>query len=525
MSVLFAVSCGDGATSTLVPDTGAAAAETAAAEAAAAEAAAAAAEAVELAKYGGTLTVGVIADHSTLDPAFSLTQIDISIIEQAYDNLIMVREDLSFKPELATSWEANDDLSSYTFHLRKGVKFHNGKEFNAEDVLFTFNRLKDPVVDTTARVQFQSVQDIVALDDYTVRFDLDGPNGFFLDNLTIYQAAVLPANVDVERMTLEEFGTGAFKIEEYLPGERSVLVRNPDFWEEGKPYLDEMVFLGINEAVARAEALKSGDVDLVWRLEPQAVAGLEAHPDTLVLSVATSGNIGLTFDNTRPPFDNKLVRQAFQAATDRELINQAALLGLGTAANDHPIWPSDPRFSPQNAPPDYDPELAKSLLEQAGYPDGIDITLHTGDVGPGMIELAVAFQESAAPAGIRVEVKRQPADSFWSEVFMQEPFVIIYWGARPNPDAILTAGYHSGSAFNANRYFSDTVDELIERARGETLEEQKATYGEVQRILVDEVPGIVVAFQPLLYGLRSNVRGIIPHPLGRRIFQDAWLEE
>ena len=279
----------------------------------------------------------------------------------------------------------------------------------------------------------EAVDNIVAIDDYTVRFDLNGPNGFFLDIFTVYQFFILPADVDLDRLTLEAFGTGPFILDEWLAGERATMVRNPDYWEEGRPYLDEIVLVGIAEPVSRAAALKNGDVDMVYNLETQSVADIEAHPRTKVVSVASRGHMGITMDNSRPPFDNKLVRQAFQAATDRELINQAALLGLGSITYDHSIASSDPRFAPQYAP-EYDPELAKSLLEQAGYPDGIDITLHTGDVAPGIIEMAVAFKESAAPAGIRVDVQRQPSDAFWTEVFMQKPFVVVQWGDRPNVD-------------------------------------------------------------------------------------------
>ena len=534
VSVLFAVSCGGGATSTAVPDTGAAqAAEAAAAEAAAAEAAAAeaaAAAAAELAaqagpKYGGSLVVAMITDQSTLDPALQEASFDIAITQATYDNLLMVQPDLSLKPELATSWEANADLSSYTFHLRQGVKFHHGKDFSAEDVLFTFNRLLDPELDSAARTQLHDVVDIVALDDYTVRFDLGGPNGFFLESLSTFHSRILPTDVDIDRLQTEDFGTGPFILEEYLPGQRATMVRNPDYWEEGKPYLDEIVFQAVAEVATRAELLKSGDVDLVFRLEPQSAPGIEAHPDTVVSSAATSGNIGVNMDNAQPPFDNKLVRQAFQAATDRELINQAALLGLGSIAPDHPVPPTEPRFAPQYAPPDYDPDLARSLLEQAGYPDGIDVTLHTSNVGTGMIELAVAFKESAAPAGIRVEVQVHPSDGYWTTVWGVEPLSAIYWAGKPNPDQSLNLPYHSESPWNALHYSNDTVDELIERAKGETLEQQKVTYAEVQRILIDEVPGLVVAFQPVMYGARINVRGVDPHPLGYRLIQDAWLDD
>ena len=536
VSVLFAVSCGGGATSTAVPQAGAtqadeaAAAEATAAEAAAAEAAAeaAAAEAAaaEQSKSGGTITVAYFADHGTLDPAFSVAQLDNALLEQVYDKLLNINFDGSLKPALATSWEANEDRSAYTFHLRKGVKFHSGKDFTAEDVLFTFNRLRDPEVSTTWLDHSKTIKDIVALDDYTVRFDLTGPNGFFVDALTLYQTGILPTDVDFDRLAAEAFGTGPFILEEYLPGERATMVRNPDYWEEGRPYLDELIFVGIEEAATRAEALKSGDVDIVMRLEPQSVSALEAHPDTMVHSVH-SGRITLFMDNTQAPFDNKLVRKAFQAATNRELINQAALLGLGQPARDHSIPPTDPNYAPQYAPPDYDIELAKSLLEEAGYPDGIDVVLNTGDVGPGMIELAVSFKESAAPAGIRVEIARRSGDAFWSDVYLVEPFVVGYWSGRPNADQLLSTPYHSSSAWNSNKYSNPTIDMLIERGRAESPEEQKVTYAGVQRILIDDVPGLTIAFMPTLTGARNNVRGLgePPHPLNRKIFKELWLED
>ena len=475
-------------------------------------------------KYGGTLTMGIVANHATLDPLLVQTDLDLTITQATYDNLLMIQPDLITKPELATSWEANDDLSSYTFQLRRGVKFHHGKEFKAEDVLFTFERLLDPVFDSPQRSTFATIQEIIVLDDYTIRFDLDGPNGFFPASLSHFAGRILPADVDASRLTLEEFGTGPFKILEHLAGERTTMVRNDDYWEEGKPYLDELVILAIPEAAARAAALKSGDVDLVFQLEVQSISGIESNPDTVVLKTSSTSLIALDMDNRFPPFDNKLVRQAMQAATDREAIRQAMFFGLGSPAYDHPVPPNDPRFAPQYKPLDYNPDLARSLLEQAGYPDGLDIELYTADLGSGMLELAVAFKESAAPAGIRVDVQRVASDGFWDQYWMQKPFTVVIWLGRANPDLALSAQYLSDSTVNAPRYNNPTFDALVVKARGESLEDQKVTYAEIQRILIDEVPRLVVAFQPWLYGARINVRGAPPHPLGWAILQDAWLD-
>ena len=480
--------------------------------------------AAEEPKYGGTLVFALPPNSISLDPPFQLGDPDVFITQATYDNLLMIQPDLSVKPELATSWEPNDDLSSYTFHLRKGVKFHHGKAFKAEDVIFTFDRLLDPELDSPARSIFEVIKGIVVLDDYTVRFDLVAPNAFFPESLSIFQARILPADVDIGRLTLEEFGTGPFKLSEYLPNERATLVRNPDYWEAGKPYLDELVMLNISEVASRDEALKSGDAHITYQLSPQSIPGLEAHPATTVLKATSFSYIGLPMPTDVAPFDNKLVRKAMQAATDRQAINQAALLGLGVIARDHPIHPDHPVFAPQYAPPDYDPDLARSLLAQAGYPDGIDVTLHTADIGTGTIELAVAYKESAAPAGIRVQIQRHPSEGWFDNVWNNGLFTVVNWFGR-SPDQALSVQIHTESAWNATRYHNPVVDELIERARGQDLEGQRESYGEIQRILIDDVPRISVAFTPWVYGVRKEVRGVAPHPLGWPLVQDAWLDE
>ena len=504
-----------------------AAAEAAAAEAAAAEAAAEEAALPGAPKRGGTLTLAMVADGVTLDPPITLSAVDQAITQATYDNLLMFQPDGSVKPELAVSWEANDDLSSFTFKLRQGVKFHHGKDFSAEDVLWTFNRLLDPVLDSPIRPTFaKAIDEMVIIDDYTIRFDLVGPNGFFLDALSLHQVRIMPSDADVSRMTLEEFGTGPFMIEEYLPLERTTMVRNPDYWDEGKPYLDEYVILNIHEAATRAEALKSGDVDVIFDLEFGSVASIESHPDTVVLETAGTAWIGMPMRNDVEPFDNILVRKAMQAATDRESIWQAALFGRGAIAYDHPVPPSSSLYAPQHQAPDYNPELAKQLLAEAGYPDGIDITLHTADIGSGMIEMAVAFKEGAAPAGIRVDVHRNPSDGYWSNVWNHDhPFTVVWWAGRPNPDLALSIQYQGSR--NASHYFNDEFDALILRARAEIPEDQKVSYERIQEILIDEVPMLVVAFKPMLYGARNNVRGVTPHFLGATaiILQDGWIDD
>ena len=476
-------------------------------------------------KRGGVLKVTSFGTHTTLDPPFQLTQPDIIITMHTYDNLVQVMPDMTLKPMLATSWEPNDDLTSYTFYLRKGVKFHHGKEFKAEDVVATFDRLLDPELDSPARSSLAVIQNMEILDDHTVRFDLDAPNAFFPESLSLYQGRIVPSDIDPARFALEEFGTGAFMIKEHLPGERTVMVRNPDYWDEGLPYLDGITYITIPEAATRAEALKSGDIDFILAMEDKLAITLEAHPETKVLETASPTYLGLAMNMTVKPFDNVLVRKAIQAATDREAIRQSALLGKGSIANDHPIAPTDPHFASQYAPPAYDVDLAKSLLEQAGYSDGIDLTLYTSAAGAPMVEMAVAMKERAAPAGIRIDIKEVPEEDFWSKVWLVEPFATVWWNGRP-PDAALSVVYLSDAAWNESQYMNPALDALVKKARGQRdLADRQVTYGEIQRILIEDAPRIVAVFKPVLNGARTNVRGIEAHPLNWPIFHAGWLDE
>ena len=196
-------------------------------------------------KRGGTLRVALVKAHTTFDPHIVNDNPDIQLTRQAYDNLILRDpDDLSLIPMLAKSWEANDDLTQFTFQLRSGVKFHHGKEFTVEDVVYSFERLLDPDVGSPVAAALDSVTKVVALDELTVRFELDSPNSYLPDLLALYHARIIPSDIDPERLANEEFGTGPFILKEHVVGERIVMVRNPDYWWEGYPYLDEVIFLG-----------------------------------------------------------------------------------------------------------------------------------------------------------------------------------------------------------------------------------------------------------------------------------------
>ena len=474
------------------------------------------------AKTGGTLRVGMTADHTSFDPPTTVGLPDLVTVQHSYDVLVFRNPDLTLQPALATSWEANDDATQWTFKLRKGVKFHHGKEFKAEDVIFTFTRLYE--VESALTSVLPEPSDIVAVDDHTVRFEFDSPNAVLLEALVKYHAHITPSDVDPARFAAEEFGTGPFKLVEHVIGERTSFVKNEDYWWKGHPLVDELIFVFLTSPEARAEALKAGTVDIIYDLDTASVPTLDDHAKTLVAQAPSGGYMNLAMDQNVEPFDDILVRRALQAATDRKAILEGAQFGLGGIAYDHPITESDPVFNASCKPPDYNPAKARDLLAQAGYEDGIDLTLYTSSAGAAMVEMATVFKERAAPAGINIDIQVVPEETYWGEVWLVEPFTTVWWGGRP-PWEAFSVVYPSSAAWQESKVSAPQFDSLLDRAvtQGD-LEDQKQTFGELQCVAIDQVHRIIPVFRPVLLGLRTDVRDTEPMWDATLSLHRTWLD-
>jgi len=481
-------------------------------------------------KYGGTIRVAMGSDTNTLDPAYVTSSMDYAFGQATQENLIWRGHDGTLNPMLATSWESNEDATVWTFELREGVTFHHGKVFNADDVVFTIERLLDPDVGSVAAASLASITEVTKVDDYTVQFETETANAFLPEAFCITQARIMPSDIDPARFDTEEFGTGPFINTEYLPGERAVFERNPDYWMEDAegnslPYLDEVVFYYMPEPETRAEAIKNGSVEVFYELDFISLSSIESAAGVTVSEAASGSYINFAMIVTEPPFDDKLVRQAVQAATDREAIQQVALLGYGEIAHDIPIPSSDPHSDLFVESPAYDPDHARELLEQAGVDLPLEITLHTSTIGPGMVEAAVALKESAEPAGINITIQQDPEDVYWGSIWLVEPFTVVTWNGRP-PDQALSLVYLCGTAWNETYMCIPELDDLIIRARGETtLAERQETYAEVQELLLDDASRIIPVFRPVLLGLLDDVHGVSAHPNNWLYLTEAWLED
>jgi peptide/nickel transport system substrate-binding protein len=463
---------------------------------------------------GGTLKVGMLPDHISFDPPNVLGLPDIYTAIHAYDTLLFREADLTTRPALATSWEFNEDASVWTFQLRENVYFNSyengavvkGKEFTSEDVIFTINRMYEVESPTVSTISPEKPT-MIAVGDHTVRFEFSAPNATLLQGLVKYQSQMTPSNIDPAKFAKASYGTGLYIITDHIAGERTTWIRNPDYWMDGLPYPDDMLFLFIPSPEGRAEALKAGTIDMIADLEATSIPGLQAHPDTTVQIAPGGGYMNLAMIVTEPPFDNVLVRKAVQAATDRQAVLEGAQFGLGAIAYDHPVTPTDPMFNPNCKPPDYDPVLAKKLLADAGYPDGIDLTLYTSTAGASMVEMATVLKESFKPAGINLEIVVMPEDGYWAEGWMIKPFTTVWWGGRP-PYEGFNVVYRGGGSWNETFYANPKFDALLNEAMSSADPiEQKRIYGEMQCIAIEDVPRVVVVFRPVPLAIRNDVKG------------------
>ena len=340
---------------------------------------------------------------------------------QCRNNVTQMMPDGNVGPDLAQSWEATPDASQWTFELRQGVEFHNGKSFEAEDVIHSINRHRGEGVSTGASGVVSGIKDIRADGKHTVVFDLESGTADFPFLLADWHLVVAPAGTEGAQWD-QGIGTGPFILTEWRPGERSASKRNPNYFIEGLPYFDEVETLNITDGTARLSALLSGQVDVIENPEINVLRQLEKHSGVRVLEVSGTSHTTLPMHTDVAPFDSNDVRLALKYAVDRELLLKTVLQGHGKLGNDHPISPAQAYFAKDLEQREYDPDKTKFHLKKAGHAN-LSVRLHVGEgVLTGGMESALLFQESAKPAGINLELVRRPADGYWSEVWNKEPF-------------------------------------------------------------------------------------------------------
>ena len=321
------------------------------------------------------ITIAMQLEPPHLDPTSAAAQaIDSVVYTNVFEGLTRFMGDGSIVPGLAESWEISDDGLTYTFKLHQGVTFHDGTTMDAEDVKFSLDRARAEESTNAQKALFAGITDVSVVDPHTVQLTLAEPNGNMLFNLA-WGDAVIVAPESIENIKTSPVGTGAFKFSNWVQGDRIDLVRNPDYWGD-TPALEAATFKFISDPTAAFAAMMAEDVDVFSGFPaPENLPQFEADPRFQVLVGSTEGETILSTNNKMPPFDNVKVRQAVAHAIDRQAIIDGAMFGYGTPIGTH-FAPHNPAYKDLTGNSSYDPEKAKALLAEAGFPDGFETTLH-----------------------------------------------------------------------------------------------------------------------------------------------------
>lgn len=439
--------------------------------------------------------------NSDLDPA-SRGRV-FQITEKIFSRLVRPGEGGRPAPDLATAWSANADATVWTLTLREGVTFHDGSAFDADDVVYTLNRILDPATDSPVRSAIRMITSVEAVSPTEVRLSLDTPFADLPLQLMDYRLRMIPEGSG-DTIAQTGIGTGPFRLVSFDSHGITRLEANMDYFL-GAPGVAQMEIIGIADAQARLQALLGGQID-TERVTAQQLPMFQNNPRLRVDEVATGNWRGIVFRTDVEPFNDPRVRMALRLAADREELVQLVLGGFGVVSCDSPVGPSDQYRAEMTCPQDTD--SARALLVEAGFPDGIDLDVYVSTIEstwPAMVE---AYQAQAAEAGIRVNIVQVPSDGFWSEVWMRRDAVVTRWNDRP-ADQVLHEVYLGGTQWNESFYNDPDFDALLAAARREQdYDARRALYVQAQEHLW-ETTGTLIPYHVTIHiGSSSRVQNL-----------------
>lgn len=410
------------------------------------------------------------------------------------------------QPSLAESWEASTDAKTWTFKLRDGMEFHNGRNVTANDVIASINHHKGEGNTSAAGPLVSAVTEMKADGDTVVVFELEAGNADFPFILSDYHLAIMPANEDGSMNWKDHIGCGSYKIDDFKPGISAAMSRHGNHWTDEVAHFDSIEMLAIIDQNARTSALVGGDVQVIDRVDLKTAELLGQRPG-INLRTAT-GTLHYSFPMLcdTAPYDNNDVRLAVKYAINRQELIDKILFGYGQVGNDHPIGSGQRFFNSELEQREYDPEKAKYHLKQAGL-DSISLELFASDAAfAGAVDAAVLIQSSAKGAGIDLTVTRSPNDGFWSDHWIKSPFITSYWSGRPVEDQMFSTTYQTGVSWNESRWSNERFDSLLIEARAELDEtKRRDMYWEMQKILNEEGGSAIPMFASYVFGTADNV--------------------
>jgi peptide/nickel transport system substrate-binding protein len=462
-------------------------------------------------RRGGRIRVAgaTAAATDTLDPAKQSNQTDYSRGMMLYNGLTVLDGSLTPQPALAESF-TTQDAKTWVFTLRKGVTFHDGKALAPADVVYSLMRHKDPATASKAKALADQIDSVKATGPNQVTIALSAPNADLPVILGTFHFHIVKEGTTDFNVGI---GTGPYKLKEFKPGVRSLVVRNEAYWKPGKPYLDEIEFVGIGDESARVNALLSGGMDLVGSVNPRSVARVQGTPGFAIFTTQSGQYSDLVMRKDVGPGANPDFVLAMKSLFDREQMKKTVALDHAVIGNDQPIDPTN-RFYFAGLPQrKLDLDKAKFHLKKSGISGTVPVVASPAALYS--VEIALMLQQAAQGIGLNLDVKRMPADGYWSNHWLNSPVGFGNVNPRPSADVLLTQFFKSDAAWNESRWKSQKFDDLLLASRAETdLAKRKQMYADMQTMIHEDAGIGIPLFLASIDGHTSKLKGLSPIPLG-----------
>ena len=457
-------------------------------------------------KKGGKFRLGVSLGDTTksLDPATFTDDGDVVVSWCLRNNLVEVDYKGDAIPELAESWENSKDLKTWTFNLRKGVEFHNGKTLDSADVVDSLMYHSGADSKSASKSILKIVKEMKADGKDKVIFELDGGSADFPYILADYRLTIQPAGT---KDFSNGMGTGGYSLVSFQPGVKTVVKRFNNYFKKDRAHFDEVEILSIPDLSARTNALRSKQVDAINACDYKTIDLLgKLSGIQTIISTGTRHYTYPMLTNT-PPFDNNDVRLALKYAIDREQILKTVFRGYGKVGNDHPIGPSQRFFASELEQRQYDPDKARFHMKKAGLEGHKFNLISSVTVGDVSVDSALLYKEHAKKAGIDIDVTKASGDGYWKEVWIKKPWTSGRWAGRATADWMFSTAYAAGTSYNETLWDNERFNKLLVQARAELDNaKRREMYVEMQRIVRDEGGAVIFIFPSDLHAASDKIK-------------------
>jgi len=487
---------------------------------------------------GGIIKIGSQIQKVTHPAQFSWIM-PTNIIRQVAEYLTFTDKNNITHPYLLKNWEASDDLKTWTLNLQQGVMHNNGDEFVADDVVFSINQWLDDDVGSSIKglMSYLSPDGIEKVDDYTVVLNLDRAEIAVPEHLFHYPALILNHRTFEGDFIKAPHGTGPYTLEEYSEGEFARITARDDYWQDGAdgkplPYPDGMEFIDMGEELsAWIAAIQAGEVhylDLGDSNPVEAFQALKDNPDMNVQGIGTGQTRVLRMRVDMDPWTDERVRMALKLCQNHEKILNLAYFGEGIVGEDFHVAPIHPEYCDKPVPP-YDPERAKELLAEAGYPDGLDVELAVGSGWPDIVSYGEILKEDAAAGGFNITLNTMPNSQYW-EQWTEVALGVTPWTHRPLGTMVLNLAYIADeegnpAAWNETRWVDEEFTDLLFEANGTLdVEARREIFCELEQIQYERGPVGIPFWRNVWSVSRKSLKNVDPHPTYYMLWNDVYLE-